>query len=59
MSIQRRCDICDANPPVWMFRKKWKIFRTWIHIEWEFDEEIDMCDNCLTEFKNFVKLKTK
>ena len=61
MSVQRRCDICDAPKSTWLFRKRWKVFQVLGMVRgdsyYDWKDEIDICDKCIQEFKNFVYLK--
>ena len=68
MSYLRICDICfTPNESTWKFRKfrkRWNIFK-WHSCETshgqdgEWKEKIDMCEKCLSKFKDFVSQKEK
>ena len=57
MSFTRRCDICDGPRGTWEFRKRWKIFQTitrwFMEFQTTWTEELDVCDDCIEEFKKW------
>ena len=63
MAGQLRCDICDAKESKWHFRKRINIFtivdRCCSDGNYACVEPLDICDECMEDFKEFVELKKK
>lgn len=56
----RICDVCDKHHVMFShLRRRWRFFKVDSNIEGDFKRNVDICDNCLTEFLEWIRFKLR